>query len=85
VTRPAAAFAVDETALGQVIRRHFDADGIADDRPDAETPHPTGRVDDDAMTVFEHDAKAAVGQDLVDLPLEGHQFLFGQRVRPTGG
>src|SRR3546814_7292338 len=48
--RRAPAFAVDEAALGQVIGRHFDAHGIADDRPDAETPHPASRIDDDPMT-----------------------------------
>src|SRR3546814_13322809 len=76
--RRAPAFAGDGAALGQVIGRHFDAHGVADDRPDAETPHPASRIDDDPMTVFEDDAEAPVGQDLIDLPLEGHQFLFGQ-------
>ena len=76
--RPAAAFAVDKAALAEVIGRHFDAHGVADDRPDAETPHPARRVDDQPMTVFERDAEASVGQDLVDPPLERHDFLFGQ-------
>ena len=69
--RPAAAFAVDETALGQVIRRHFDADGIADDRPDAKTSHPAGRVSDHPMIIFQHDAKTPVGKNLIDLAVEG--------------
>src|SRR3546814_10414871 len=65
--RRAPAFAVDEAALGQVIGRHFDAHGVADDRPDAETPHPARRINDDTMHVFEDDAEAPVGTDTIAL------------------
>jgi hypothetical protein len=30
------------------------------------------------MFVVEHHAEAAIGQDLVDLPLEGEEFFFCQ-------
>src|SRR3546814_7644560 len=72
------ALAIDEAALAEVVRRHFDAHGIADDRPDAETPHPASRIDDYAMAVFEHDAESRVGQDFVDHAIEGQDFLLGQ-------
>src|SRR3546814_11095024 len=76
--RAAAAFAINDAALAEVIGRHLDAHGVADDRPDAETPHPAGGVGDDARAVFEHDAETGVGQDLVDHTIEGPGFLFGQ-------
>lgn len=69
--RAGAAIAIDDPALGQIVRRHFDADGVADDRPDAETPHPASRVSDDTMVIFQKDAEASVGEDLIDLAVEG--------------
>lgn len=63
--------AIDDPTLGQIIRRHFDANGVAHDRPDAETPHPASRVSDDTMIILEQDAEAPVGKNFIDLAVEG--------------
>ena len=73
-----AALAIDDASLGEIIRRHFDADRIAHDRSDAKASHPAGRIGDQAVIVFQHDAETAIGQDFVDHPFEGEKFLFRQ-------
>src|SRR5438270_13835429 len=57
-------FAIDESALGEVVGRHLDMDTVADHGADAEAPHLAGRVDDHAMIVVQADAEPAIGQDL---------------------
>jgi hypothetical protein len=52
-------------------------DPIADHRADAEFPHLARRVSDDPVLVLEENAKPAVGQNLVDLTLQGHESFFG--------
>ena len=41
-------------------------DPIAHDGADAEFPHLSRRVSDYPVFVFQHDAKAAIGQDFID-------------------
>ena len=69
--RTGAAIAINDAAFGQVIGRHFDAYGVADDRPDAKTSHPACRISDDPMIIFQNDAEAPVGKDFIDLAVEG--------------
>src|SRR3546814_8801131 len=55
-----AAIAVDDAALGQVIGRHFDADGVADHRTDTKASHPSGGIGDQPMAIFKDDAEPPV-------------------------
>src|SRR5512139_1712610 len=72
----------DDAPLVEVVRRHFDANPVAHDRPDAKLAHLAGRVGDDPMVVLQHDAEATIGEDFVDLAFEGQKILFGHRVKP---
>src|SRR5690606_20876131 len=44
---------------------------------DSELAHLASGIGDDPVLIVEHDAKASIGHDLVDIALEGHQFFLG--------
>jgi len=71
-----------DAAFLQIVRRHFDANPVANDRPDAKFAHLASRIGDDPMVVFKHYAKTTIGQDFVDLAFEGQKLLFGHTIRP---
>lgn len=75
------AFAKNDAPFGQVIRCHFDMNPIAHDGPDTEFPHLARRVSDNPVIIFQHDAKAPIWINLVDLALEGQKILFGHMIR----
>src|SRR5688500_5603158 len=82
------AFAEDHAALAEVVGAHLDMDPVADHRADAEAPHLAGGVGDDPVIVVEPDAEAAVGEDLVDQPLDGEDLFLRQdlaRLEVDGG
>jgi len=68
---------IDEPALLQIIRGHFDLDPITQHGADAETPHPAGGISDHFMVVVEQDAEAPVWQNLFDQPVESQQVFLG--------
>ncbi len=72
------AFTINDAAFGEVIGGHFDPYGIAYDRSDTKTTHPTGGIGDYAMTIFQHDAETAIGQDFINRAIKTDGFLFGQ-------
>ena len=77
--------AIDEPALFEVVRRHFDMNAVAQHGADAEAPHPTGRIGDHFVLIIEQDAEASVRQDLFDQALEGEQvFLRHSGVGEVG-
>jgi len=51
---------------------------VANDRSDAKLPHLPGRVGDDPVLIVEHDAKAPIGKDLIDVSLDRQQLFFCQ-------
>src|SRR5262245_20417210 len=68
--------AVVDTALGQVIGRHFDHHAVAGQDPDAILAHLSGSMGDDFMIVVELYAKRGIGQELGDRALEFKQFFL---------
>ena len=79
------ALAKHDAALAEVVGGHFHPNPVAHDRADAEFPHLPGRIGDDPVFVLEHDAKAPVGKNFIDLAVEGQQILLGHGVRPLRG
>ena len=60
-------------------------DAVAHHGPDAKLPHLARSVSDNPVIILQHDAKATIRLNLVDLALEGQQILFGHTIRqPTG-
>src|SRR5690606_25404359 len=57
---------VDDTPLGQVVRRHLDVDAVAGEDADEELPHLAGEEAEDGVTVVELDAELGVGEGLGD-------------------
>ncbi|MEY4159678.1 MAG: hypothetical protein RLZZ136_299 [Pseudomonadota bacterium] len=46
-------------------------DPITIHRPNAKLAHFSGGISDDAVPVIKHDAKAAIGEDFINLTLNG--------------
>src|SRR5690606_3717053 len=68
--------AVGDTALGEVVRRHFDEHLVAGENADAVLAHAAGGMGDDLMIVLELDAKHRVRQQLGYHARKFKQFFF---------
>lgn len=82
---PWGALTIYDPALAEIIRGHLNLNGIANDRTDAETPHPAGRVGDNTKIILQLDAEAPVGKDFLDPAVEDELVLFGQDLKRPGG
>jgi len=79
-----------DAALGEVVRREFERDAVSRQDADVMLAHLAGRIGDQFVAVVQGDAKARVGQHLVDHTLHfdqfflGHMFLAGEPLRERG-
>ena len=62
----ACAVTVDNTALGQVVRRHFEIDAITRKNLDAMATQPSGDMRQDRMAVFKLDGEGRARENLFD-------------------
>lgn len=75
---PGCSFAEDDPAFGQIVGRHLDMYAVSNDRFDTIATHLACSVADQTMLIVERDAKAAIGQDLVDLALHRYELFLRQ-------
>jgi hypothetical protein len=74
----------DDAATIQVVRRHFDGDGVARCDADVVFPHPPGHVGVHLLTIFklDHESRARKGflddGDQSDGLFFSHADVFGQ-------
>jgi hypothetical protein len=76
LTRPA--LAKHDASLGEIIRGKFNLYPITCHSTDAETPHLTGRIGDQAVVVIQMDAKAPIWENFLDGTVEDEQFFLRQ-------
>ncbi len=67
---------VGDTALGEVVGRHFDENLVAGQNTDAVLPHAARGVGDDFMFVFQLHAEGRVGQEFGHDSREFENFFF---------
>src|SRR5690625_2840443 len=68
---------IDDAALGQVIRRHFDLNLVACQYTDAVLAHFSSSMGDDFMAVLELYPECCIWQQLDNGPGEFECFFFG--------
>src|ERR1700732_5330864 len=68
--------AVDDAALGQVVRGHFDGDLVPGQNTNVVFTHLARNMGRDDVTGLEFDAKRRIGQGLDDLALELNGLFF---------
>ncbi len=78
------AFAIDDSTLGQIVRRKLDPDLIARDNSDEVLPHPAGDVRHHFRSRVQLDPEPRIGERLCNgaLDFEG-LFFFSQNQTST--
>ena len=66
-----------DATLAQIVGGHLQGHAVAGQDADAVFAHLAAGVGHQLMAVFQGDAIAHVGQDLVDLAVHFNQFFFG--------
>lgn len=64
--------------FAQIVWGQFQRDAVAAKNADAKAAHPARGVGGELMPVFQRDAKARVGQHLINNTLHFNQFFLGQ-------
>src|ERR1700722_11792782 len=72
--------AKNQTALVEIIRRHFDRHSVTGKRFDPVLLHSPGCIGDDLMTAIELNAVSGVGQNLDHQTVKLEEFFFGHGV-----
>lgn len=78
-------FAINDSTLGQIIRREFNANLVARNDSDEVLPHAAGNVSHDLRPRFELNPKPSVGQCLRDGALDFEGFFFFSQNQTSNG
>src|SRR2546430_12863001 len=73
---PRLSSAVDDSALGQIVRRKGHGDFIAQDDADEKLPHFAGNVGEDVLTGRDFHPKHTVREDFFDHALALYLIVF---------
>ena len=76
VIRPRLAFAIDDSALRQIVRRELDANSIARHDADKVLPHPSGDVGHDNVSTFDFHAETRIREGLRHRALDFKCFFL---------
>ena len=72
--------AESNASFGQVVRRHFNIDLVADHDADAKLAHFSGRMGQNFDAVFQSDSEHGIRQFLDDIAGQFKQFFFTHKI-----